>query len=124
MNRKDSRMVRLPNNLVNELQAYAMTFTEQLDPKQQGNHDDPRDWTPPLWRVIECLLRRDQDHRKRSPKNSRPKSPAVITDGEGAIKTPLDAMQENGSEGVYTDLPGSEQQNQPGNSTVQLPPGF
>jgi len=86
MNRKDSAMVRLPKDLINELQAYALTLADQLDPARQGNHEDPRSWAPPLWRVIKELLKRDQDHRNRSRKDSVKKTTIVATDSEGGIK--------------------------------------
>lgn len=78
-------MIRVPEELKAELAAYAMTLADQLNPKQQGNHEDPRDWSPPLWRVIQCLLKRDKDHRVRSRKNSLPTSTGVTFTSEGGF---------------------------------------
>lgn len=84
--KEDWVMIRVPRSLKGQLEGYALTLTEQLDVKQQGNHDDPRDWAPPLWRVIELLLRRDQDHRKRSNTNSERKRPSVTFTNEGGFR--------------------------------------
>jgi len=83
-------MVRVPKRLRDELAGYALTLTKYLDVKQQGNHDDPRDWAPPLWQVIQLLLDRDKDHRKRSRSNSVNREAPVKTTTEGGIATGQD----------------------------------
>lgn len=82
-------MIRVPAELKSALLVYGMTLTEQLEVRQQGNHDDPRTWEPPLWRVIQLLLDRDRNHRERSNKNSGKKTTPVRFTSEGGIQEPL-----------------------------------
>lgn len=78
-------MIRVPAKLKSDLLVYGMTLTEQLQVRQQGNHDDPRTWEPPLWRVIALLLEHDRNHRERSRKNSGAGTGHVAFTQEGGI---------------------------------------
>lgn len=96
-------MIRVPESLKNELQGYALSLADQLEPKQQGNHEDIRSWDPPLWRVIGLLLARDKDHRVRSRRNSVPKSKPARFTTEGGIADDHGQPDANQERGVYTD---------------------
>jgi len=95
-------MIRVPETLKTELMMHGLAMAMDLEPKQQGNHEDNRSWDAPLWRVIGELLRRDKDHRKRGNRNSGSRKAKARFTNEGGIVGGVPDSDAASEGGVYT----------------------